>query len=92
MSDNDTSSGTTGRPTPGHESAADLPPGSPLAGLTSVTQLNDYADQLGGKLYDADHGYITTEQNTKRLDGYGISLEYVVSSEAAELAQLKSSY
>ena len=38
MSDNDTSSGTTGRPTPGHESAADLPPGSPLAGLTMLGQ------------------------------------------------------
>jgi glycine betaine/proline transport system substrate-binding protein len=67
-------------------------PGGPLAGLTSVTQLNDYADQLGGKFYDADPGYITTEQNTKRLSGYGISLEHVVSSEAAELAQLKNSY
>jgi glycine betaine/proline transport system substrate-binding protein len=67
-------------------------PGGPLEGLTSVTQLNDYADQLGGKFYDADPGYITTEQNTKRLSGYGISLEHVVSSEAAELAQLKNSY
>jgi glycine betaine/proline transport system substrate-binding protein len=67
-------------------------PGGPLEGLTSVTQLNDFADQLGGKFYDADPGYITTEQNTKRLSGYGINLEHVVSSEAAELAQLKSSY
>jgi glycine betaine/proline transport system substrate-binding protein len=67
-------------------------PGGPLAGLTSVTQLNDFADQLGGKFYDADPGYITTEQNTKRLEGYGIDLEHVVSSEAAELAQLKNAY
>src|SRR3954453_3481603 len=67
-------------------------PGGPLAGLTSVTQLNDYADELGGKFYDADPGYITTEQNTKRLQGYGVNLEHVVSSEAAELAQLKNSY
>ena len=67
-------------------------PGGPLEGLTSVTQLNDYAGPLGNKFYDADPGYITTEQNTKRLSGYGISLEHVVSSEAAELAQLKSSY
>ncbi len=67
-------------------------PGGPLEGLTSVTQLNDYADQLGGKFYDADPGYITTEQNTKRLQGYGITLEHVVSSEAAELAQLENSY
>jgi len=67
-------------------------PGGPLAGLTSVTQLNDYADELGGKFYDADPGYITTEQNAKRLQGYGVTLEHVVSSEAAELAQLENSY
>ena len=67
-------------------------PGGPLEGLTSVTQLNRYADRLGGKFYDADPGYITTEQNAKRLEGYGITLEHVVSSEAAELAQLENSY
>ena len=67
-------------------------PGGPLEGLTSVTQLNDYAEQLGNKFYDADPGYITTEQNAKRLAGYGITLEHVVSSEAAELAQLENSY
>ena len=67
-------------------------PGGPLEGLTRVTQLNDYADELGGKFYDADPGYITTEQNAKRLQGYGITLEHVVSSEAAELAQLENSY
>ncbi|MGY1729212.1 glycine betaine ABC transporter substrate-binding protein [Geodermatophilus sp. SYSU D01062] len=67
-------------------------PGGPLEGLTSVTQLNDYAEQLGNKFYDADPGYITTEQNAKRLAGYGIELEHVVSSEAAELAQLENSY
>ncbi|SHN74930.1 glycine betaine/proline transport system substrate-binding protein [Geodermatophilus obscurus] len=67
-------------------------PGGPLEGLTSVTQLNDYADELGNKFYDADPGYITTEQNAKRLEGYGITLEHVVSSEAAELAQLENSY
>ncbi|PRY40231.1 glycine betaine/proline transport system substrate-binding protein [Geodermatophilus tzadiensis] len=67
-------------------------PGGPLEGLTSVTQLNEYADQLGNKFYDADPGYITTEQNAKRLEGYGITLEHVVSSEAAELAQLENSY
>jgi glycine betaine/proline transport system substrate-binding protein len=67
-------------------------PGGPLEGLTSVTQLNDYAEQLGNRFYDADPGYITTEQNAKRLQGYGITLEHVVSSEAAELAQLENSY
>jgi glycine betaine/proline transport system substrate-binding protein len=67
-------------------------PGGPLAGLKSVTQLNDYAKQLGGKFYDADPGYVTTEQNTKRLKGYGITLEHVAAGEAAELAQLKRAY
>ncbi len=67
-------------------------PGGPLDGLTSVSQLNDYAGELGNKFYDADPGYITTEQNAKRLEGYGIDLEHVVSSEAAELAQLANSY
>jgi glycine betaine/proline transport system substrate-binding protein len=67
-------------------------PGGPLEGLTSVTQLNDYADELGGRFYDADPGYITTEQNAKRLEGYGIRLEHVVSSEEAQLAQLEVSH
>jgi hypothetical protein len=61
-------------------------PGGALEGLTSVTQLDHYADALGNKFYDADPGYITTEQNARRLAGYGITrLEHVVSSEAAEL-------
>ncbi|GAB3599969.1 ABC transporter substrate-binding protein [Kineococcus gypseus] len=67
-------------------------PGGELEGLRSVTQLNDYAEQLGGKFYDADPGYVTTEQNTKRLQGYGIELEHVVAGEAAELAQLERAY
>jgi glycine betaine/proline transport system substrate-binding protein len=67
-------------------------PGGPLEGLTSVTQLNEYSEQLGGKFYDADPGYVTTEQNRKRLKGYGIELEHVVAGEAAELAQLKKAY
>lgn len=67
-------------------------PGGPAEGLTSVTQLNDFKDVFGGKLYDADPGYITTEQNAKRLEGYGVDFEHVVAGEAAELAQLKRSY
>lgn len=67
-------------------------PGGQLAGLTSVTQLNDYTSQLGDKFYDADPGYVTTEQNTKRLSGYGVTLEHVVAGEAAELAQLARAY
>lgn len=67
-------------------------PGGPAAGLTSVTQLNQFSSAFGGKLYDDDPGYITTEQNTKRLAGYGVKYEHVVAGEAAELAQLKKSY
>jgi glycine betaine/proline transport system substrate-binding protein len=60
--------------------------------LKSVTQLNDYEDALGGKLYDADPGWVTTEQNTARLKGYEIDFEHVVAGEAAELAQLGRAY
>lgn len=67
-------------------------PGGPAAGLTSVTQLNSFKNVFGGKLYDADPGWLTTKQNAKRLAGYGIQYQHVTSSEAAELAQLKSAY
>ena len=67
-------------------------PGGPAAGLKSVTQLNQFKDVFGGKLYDADPGYVTTQQNAKRLKGYGIDYEHVVAGEAAELAQLKRAY
>lgn len=67
-------------------------PGQPLAGLTSVTQLNDYAGALDGKLIDADPSFITTQQNAKRLAGYGITLQQVTSSEAAQLAELRRAY
>ena len=66
--------------------------GGPAAGLTSVTQLNQFKDVFGGKLYDADPGWLTTTQNKKRLAGYGIDLTQVVSGETAELAQLKRAY
>lgn len=67
-------------------------PGGALEGLTAVTQLNQYSKQLGGQFYDADPGYVTTEQNTKRLKGYKIDLKHVVAGEAAEQAQLKRAY
>ncbi|MEN3269067.1 glycine betaine ABC transporter substrate-binding protein [Pseudonocardia sp.] len=67
-------------------------PGQPLAGLRSVTQLNDYAVALGGKLIDADPSFITTKQNAARLAGYGLRLEQVTSSEAAQLAELRRAY
>jgi len=67
-------------------------PGQPLAGLTSVTQLNDYAAPLNNKLVDADPSFITTQQNAKRLQGYGLNLEQVASSESAQLAELRRAY
>jgi glycine betaine/proline transport system substrate-binding protein len=67
-------------------------PGAPLAGLTSIAQLNDYSAALGGKLIDADPSFLTTEQNAKRLAGYGVGFEQVTSSEAAQLAELQRVY
>jgi glycine betaine/proline transport system substrate-binding protein len=67
-------------------------PGQPLAGLTSVTQLNQYAEALDNKLVDADPSFITTQQNAKRLQGYGLTLQQVASSEAAQLAELRRAY
>ncbi|TWF79821.1 glycine betaine/proline transport system substrate-binding protein [Pseudonocardia hierapolitana] len=67
-------------------------PGQPLAGLTSVTQLGQYADALGGRLVDADPSFITTTQNAKRIAGYGLPLQQVTSSEAAQLAELRRAY
>ncbi|OLM14858.1 glycine betaine ABC transporter substrate-binding protein [Pseudonocardia sp. Ae505_Ps2] len=67
-------------------------PGQPLAGLTSVTQLNDYADALGDRLVDSDPSFLTTEYNAKRLAGYKLNLEQVTSSEAAQIAELRRAY
>jgi glycine betaine/proline transport system substrate-binding protein len=66
--------------------------GGKAAGLTSVTQLNQYKSVFDGKFYDDDPGYITTQENTKRLAGYKIDYQHVISSEAAALAQLKKAY
>ncbi|MEV1295125.1 glycine betaine ABC transporter substrate-binding protein [Pseudonocardia sp. NPDC049635] len=66
-----------------------LGPGQPLEGLRSVTQLNDYAAALDNRLVDSDPSFITTEQNAKRLAGYGLDLEQVTSSEAAQIAELR---
>jgi glycine betaine/proline transport system substrate-binding protein len=67
-------------------------PGGPLAGLHSISQLNDYAAALDNRLVDADPSFLTTEQNAKRLAGYGLTLEHVTSSEAAQLAELRRAY
>ena len=67
-------------------------PGRPLAGLSSVTQLNDYAAALDGRLVDSAPSFLTTEYNAARLRGYGIGLEQVASSESAQLAELRRAY
>lgn len=69
-----------------------LAPGQPLAGLRSVTQLNDYAAALDNQLVDSDPSFLTTRQNTKRLAGYHLRLRQVTSSEAAQLAELRRDY
>lgn len=67
-------------------------PGGAAEGLTSVDQLNEYADEVGGVLYDGDPGWITTDQNAQRLEGFGLDIEHKPSSEAASIAQLKRAY
>lgn len=69
-----------------------LAPGQPLAGLRSVTQLNEYAAALNGELVDSDPSFLTTEQNAKRIAGYRLDLEQVTSSEAAQIAELRRAY
>jgi glycine betaine/proline transport system substrate-binding protein len=69
-----------------------LAPGQPLAGLRSVTQLNDYAAALNDQLVDSDPSFLTTRQNAKRLAGYQLRLSQLTSSEAAQLAQLRRDY
>ena len=67
-------------------------PGGATEGLKSVTQLNDYKDAIGGKLIDADPGWVSTKYNDARLKGYGIDFQHVTSGEAAELAELGRAY
>jgi glycine betaine/proline transport system substrate-binding protein len=64
-------------------------PNAPLAGLKSIDQLNQYKDKLGDTLYDGDPGWITTQQDDKRLKAYGLQLKHVKSSEAALIAQVQ---
>ncbi len=66
--------------------------GAPLAGLTRIDQLNDFKDQLGDTLYDGDAGWITTQQNEKRLKAYDLDYKHAKSSEAALIAQVNRSF
>ncbi|HMR49709.1 MAG TPA: glycine betaine ABC transporter substrate-binding protein [Arachnia sp.] len=69
-------------------------PGGAAEGLTSVDQLAEqkFADAVGGTLYDADPGWVTTDQNAARIKGFGLSITHSPSSEAALLAELKRAY
>ena len=68
--------------------------GGAAEGLTSITQLKDkkWADAVGGKLYDADAGWVTTKQNDKRIKGFNLAVTHKPSSEAAVLAQIQRAY
>ncbi|MDO8212049.1 glycine betaine ABC transporter substrate-binding protein [Conexibacter sp. CPCC 206217] len=67
-------------------------PGGPLEGLRSIDQLNDYKGEVNETLYDGDAGWITTQQNAKRLKAYDLDLRHAKSSEAALIAQVRRSY
>lgn len=68
--------------------------GGAAEGLDSVTELEDYTDVFEGELYDGPRGWITTNWNDARLEGYGLagSYEHVTASEAAYLAALDDAY
>ncbi|MEA2296235.1 MAG: glycine betaine/proline transport system substrate-binding protein [Solirubrobacteraceae bacterium] len=65
---------------------------APAKGLTSVDQLNHFKGVFDRTLYDADPGWVTTQQNTKRLKGFALDFKHSTSSEAALIAQLKRAY
>jgi glycine betaine/proline transport system substrate-binding protein len=62
--------------------------GAKAAGLTSIDQLNRYKDAFDGTLYDSDPGWVTSQQNKKRLKAYGLDFKQSNSSEAALIAQV----
>lgn len=66
--------------------------GGPLEGLTRIDQLNDFKDEVGETLYDGDAGWITTQQNGRRLKAYDLDLRHAKSSEAALIAQVRRSF
>ena len=70
----------------GLELAGDL---GDLVRLKSVDQLDEYKEVFDNRLIDADPGWVTTEQNAARLEGYEIGFKHVTSGEAAQLAELK---
>lgn len=67
-------------------------PGGQLAGLKSITQLNQYKSALAGRLIDGDPGWVTTQQDVDRLKAYGLQYQDVPAGANAEIAQLERSY
>jgi glycine betaine/proline transport system substrate-binding protein len=67
-------------------------PGGAAAGLRRVDQLDRYADALGGTLYDGEPGWVTTEQNADRIEGFGLDLAHETGSEEELVAELRRHY
>ena len=66
--------------------------GGPAAGLRSIDQLNRYARVFDAKLFDGDPGWVTTEQNADRIEGFGLDLEHETGSEARLVRELQRRY
>jgi glycine betaine/proline transport system substrate-binding protein len=69
-----------------------IEPGGAAAGLKRIDQLDRYADAFGRTLYDGEPGWVTTEQNADRIEGFGLDLEHETGSEAELVAELKRHY
>lgn len=67
-------------------------PGGAAAGLRRVDQLDRYADAFGRTLYDGEPGWVTTEQNEDRIEGFGLDLEHETGTEEELIAALKRHY
>ncbi|MDO9356334.1 MAG: glycine betaine ABC transporter substrate-binding protein, partial [Solirubrobacteraceae bacterium] len=65
---------------------------APAAGLKSIDQLNQFKDVFDGTLYDSDPGWVTSQQNKKRIKAYGLDLKQSNSSEAALIAQVERAF
>jgi len=67
-------------------------PDGPAAGLRSVDQLRRYADVFDREFYDGEDGWVTTEWNAERIDGFGLDLEQHTGSESELIGALRRAY
>ena len=67
-------------------------PGGPAADLRSVDQLKRYAGVFDHKLYDGEDGWVTTEWDADRIDGFGLDLDQVTGSESDLVGSLRRAY